>query len=63
MYIYQPEKWQIKGKNNIKRLSKLLAAGTDAMQLGIDTSILRNSAGEIIHHFSKTCPPATLVLI
>lgn len=37
----------IKGKNNIKWLSKVLVAGTDSMQLGIDPSILLNSAGKI----------------
>lgn len=42
MYIYQ-----LKEKNNIKCLSKVLVAGTDSMQLGIDPSILLNSAGKI----------------
>lgn len=42
MYIYQ-----LKEKNNIKCLSKVLVAGTESMQLGIDPSILRNSAGKI----------------
>lgn len=39
--------YQLKEKNNIKWLSKVLVAGTDSMQLGIDPSILLNSAGKI----------------